>query len=190
MFTTWGYSPTEATLAVAAGSVFSIGIKLVLPVVAAIGLLVSDTPIDGTLRTIVVIAVLVGVGVLGVAVRRRRRASHRLDRPRASRRCTAFVLRLLRKPDPPDLAETLIDARAESIDRLRDRWMIGTWATVIDCRHPVRAPPDGDAVHRNARRRRSPGRRSSSCTRSSRASPCCRSRPATPASARSPTSAC
>ena len=67
MFTTWGYSPTEATLAVAAGRVFSIGIKLVLPLVAAIGLLVSNTPIDGTLRTIVVIAVLVGVGVLGVA---------------------------------------------------------------------------------------------------------------------------
>jgi len=42
----------------------------------------------------------------------------------------AFVLRLLRKPDPPDLADTLTAARAESIVRLRDRWMIGTWATV------------------------------------------------------------
>ena len=41
-----------------------------------------------------------------------------------------FVLRLLRKPDPPDLAETLDAPRAESITRLRDRWMIGTWATV------------------------------------------------------------
>ena len=40
------------------------------------------------------------------------------------------MFRLLRKPDPPDLAETLTAARAESIERLRDRWMIGTWATV------------------------------------------------------------
>ena len=130
MFTTWGYSPTEATLAVAAGGVFSIGIKLVLPVVAAIGLLVSSTPIEGTLRTIVVIAVLVGVGVLGIAyvfgAERRTAWMGRVLTP-----VWAFVLKLLRKPDPPDLAEKMIAARAESIERLRDRWLIGTWATVI-----------------------------------------------------------
>jgi uncharacterized membrane protein YbhN (UPF0104 family) len=28
------------------------------------------------------------------------------------------------------VAETLIAARAESLNRLRDRWMIGTWATL------------------------------------------------------------
>jgi hypothetical protein len=130
MFTTWGYSPTEATLAVAAGGVFSIGIKLVLPLVAAIGLVVSDAPIEGTLRTIVVIAVLVGVGVIGVAfvfgAERRTAWMGRMITP-----VWAFVLRLLRKPDPPDLAEKMIEARAESIERLRDRWLIGTWATVI-----------------------------------------------------------
>jgi putative heme transporter len=130
MFTTWGYSPSEATLAVAAGGVFSIGIKLVLPLVAAIGLLVSNTPIDGTLRTIVVIAVLVGVGVLGVAyVFGAERRTAWMGRMLTA--IWAFVLRLLRKPDPPDLAEKMIDARAESIERLRDRWVIGTWATVI-----------------------------------------------------------
>ena len=130
MFTTWGYSPTEATLAVAAGGVFSIGIKLVLPLVAAIGLIVSNTPIDGTLRTIVVIAVLVGVGVLGVAyVFGAERRTAWMGRMLTA--VWAFVLRLLRKPDPPDLAEKMIDARAESIVRLRDRWVIGTWATVI-----------------------------------------------------------
>lgn len=130
MFTTWGYSPTEATLAVAAGGVFSIGIKLVLPLVAAIGLLVSNTPIDGTLRTIVVVAVLVGVGVLGVAyVFGAERRTAWMGRVLTT--VWAFALRLLRKPDPPDLAAKMIDARAESIERLRDRWVIGTWATVI-----------------------------------------------------------
>jgi len=130
MFTTWGYSPSEATLAVAAGGVFSIGIKLVLPVVAAIGLLVSNTPIDGTMRTIVVVAVLVGVGVLGVAyVFGAERRTAWMGRMLTA--VWAFVLRLLHKPDPPDLAAKMIDARAESIERLRDRWIIATWATVI-----------------------------------------------------------
>ena len=129
MFIAWGRSPTDATLAVAAGSVFSIGIKLVLPVVAAIGLLVSGAPIEGTLKTVVVVAVLLGVGVLAVAaIVASEKRTAKLGRIIAP--VHGFVLRLLRKPDPPDLAETLTAARAESIVRLRDRWMIGTWATV------------------------------------------------------------
>jgi putative heme transporter len=130
MLTAWGYSPADATLAVAAGSVFSIGIKLVLPVVAAIGLLVSDAPIDGTLRTVVVIAVLVGLGILGIAFmlasEKRTATIGRIITP-----VYTFMLRLLRRPEPPDVAQTLIAARAESLERLRDRWMIGTWATVL-----------------------------------------------------------
>ena len=129
MFIAWGYSPTDATLAVAAGSVFSIGIKLVLPVVAAIGLLASRTPIEGTLRTVVVIAVLVGLGIMAVAfvVASERRTAWigRVITP-----VYGFVLRLLRKPEPPDVAQSLLAARSESLERLRDRWMIGTWATV------------------------------------------------------------
>ena len=129
MFIAWGRSPTDATLAVAVGSVFSIGIKLVLPVVAAIGLLVSGAPIEGTLKTVVVVAVLLGVGVLAVAaIVASEKRTAKLGRIIAP--VHGFVLRLLRKPDPPDLAETLTAARAESIVRLRDRWMIGTWATV------------------------------------------------------------
>ena len=58
MLTSWGYSLGDATLAVAAGGVFNIGIKLVLPIIAAVGLLVSDTPVEGTLRTIVAVALL------------------------------------------------------------------------------------------------------------------------------------
>jgi hypothetical protein len=129
MFMTWGYSPTDATLAVAAGSVFSIGIKLVLPVVAAIGLLVSDAPIEGTLRTVVVIAVLVGLGIFAIAfIVASEKRTARIGRVIAP--VYGFVLRLLRKPEPPDVAQSLIAARSESLGRLRDRWMIGTWATL------------------------------------------------------------
>ncbi len=129
MFMAWGYSPADSTLAVAAGSVFSIGIKLVLPVVAAIGLLVSDAPIEGTLRTVVVIAVLVGLGIFAIAfIVSSEKRTARIGRVIAP--VYGFVLRLLRKPEPPDVAQTLIAARSESLGRLRDRWMIGTWATV------------------------------------------------------------
>ncbi len=130
MFTAWGYSATEATLAVAAGGVFSIGIKLILPVVAAIGLLVSDAPIDGTLRTVVVIAVIVGLSLLAIAyVVGAESRTERMGRVVAP--IWAFALKLLRRPNPADLPQRMIAVRAEALARLRDRWLIGTWATML-----------------------------------------------------------
>ncbi|MEM9513757.1 MAG: lysylphosphatidylglycerol synthase domain-containing protein [Actinomycetota bacterium] len=130
MFTSWGRSPTEATLAVAAGGVFSIGIKLVLPVVAAIGLVISGAPIDGTLRTVVMIALVVGIGLVIVAAVLSRE-SFTAKAGTVLSPVWAFVLRLLRRPDPPDLAERLVAARANALEILRDRWLIATWATFL-----------------------------------------------------------
>ena len=67
MLTSWGHTTGEATLAVAAGGIFSIGIKLVLPVIAAIGLVVSDAPMSDTLQTVVTICLIVGLGVVVLA---------------------------------------------------------------------------------------------------------------------------
>ncbi len=130
MLTSWGRTPAEATLAVAAGGIFSIGIKLVLPVVAAVGLLVSGSAIDGTMRTVVVIALIVGVSivvlsfVLGSA--RRTERTGRLLAP-----IWGLVLKLLRKSQPPDLPGQMVAARARAVETLRDRWLIATWATVL-----------------------------------------------------------
>jgi len=55
MLTSWGRTSGEATLAVAAGGIFSVGIKLVLPIIAAIGLIVSDAPLGDTMQTVVTI---------------------------------------------------------------------------------------------------------------------------------------
>ncbi len=44
----------------------------------------------------------------------------------------------------------MIDARAESIERLRDRWVIGTWATVITAAARFALLLMAVAVHRNA----------------------------------------
>lgn len=131
MLTSWGHTRAEATLAVAAGGLFSIGIKLVLPVIAAIGLVVSDSPIEGTLRTVVVISLIVGLGLVVVGFvlsspNRTERVGRWLDP------VWRALMRLLRRPsDGDDLATRLVAARERALGTLRDRWMIATWATVL-----------------------------------------------------------
>ncbi len=130
MLTSWGTSPSEATLAIAAGGLFSIGIKLVLPVVAAAGLVLSGAPIDRTLRTIVAVAVVVVI-TLGIfaallgSQRRTARAGRVLD-PLWRR-----TMRLLRREDPEHLADRLVTARAQALDTVRGRWPMATWGTVL-----------------------------------------------------------
>jgi len=128
MLQSWGRSSAEATVAVAAGGIFSIGIKLLLPVVAAIGLVASDAPVEGALRTVTTIALIAGAGiaVAGVVLSSPRRTA------RVGQLLTPvwnFVLRLLRRRTERDLAEQLITARARAVDALRGRWLVATWAT-------------------------------------------------------------
>ena len=130
MLTSWGRDPSEAALAVAAGGIFSIGIKLVLPVIAAVGLVVSGAPIEGTLRTLVLISLIVGAGLVAFAValgseRRTQRMGELLDP------VWSAVLRLMRRPEPEDLAPVLLEARARAMTTLRDRWHIAAWGTFL-----------------------------------------------------------
>jgi len=130
MLTSWGRTTAEATLSVAAGGIFSIGIKLVLPVIAAIGLLVSDAPVDGTLRTVVAICLVVGLVMVVAAFvfgsAKRTEQAGRLLGP-----IWATVMRLLRKPQPPDLAAQMLDARTRALQTLRERWLVASWATAL-----------------------------------------------------------
>ncbi len=130
MLTSWGRTTAEATLAVAAGGIFSIGIKLVLPIIAAIGLVVSDAPMSDTLQTVVTICLIVGLGVVVLAFvlgsEQRTEQAGRLIAPVWSR-----VLRLLRKPTPEDLPAQMVAARANAVQTLRDRWLVASWATVL-----------------------------------------------------------
>ncbi len=130
MLTSWGRTTSEAALAVAAGGIFSIGIKLVLPVIAALGLVVSDAPMSDTLQTVVTICLIVGLAVVVLAFvlgsEKRTEQAGRLVAPVWSR-----VLRLLRKPTPEDLPARMVAARAEAVQTLRDRWLVATWATVL-----------------------------------------------------------
>jgi putative heme transporter len=130
MFTSWGYSPLSAGLAISAGGIFSIGVKLVLPVVAAFGLLVSGVPLDGTLRTLVTVAVVISVGLMIVAVvvgsERRTATVGRVLHP-----IWAFTTRLLRRDDALHLADRLVNVRAQSLDILHGRWLMATWGTFL-----------------------------------------------------------
>ncbi len=130
MLTSWGRSAGEATLAVAAGGIFSIGIKLALPIIAAIGLVVSDAPLSDTMQTVVTICLIVGLVVVVLAFvlgsEKRTERAGRLVEPVWSR-----VLRLLRKPTPEDLPAEMVAARARAVQTLRDRWLVATWATVL-----------------------------------------------------------
>jgi hypothetical protein len=130
MLTSWGHTTADATLAVAAGGIFSIGIKLVLPVIAALGLVVSDAPLSDTLQTVVTICMIVGLGVVVLSFvlgsEKRTEQAGKLIEPVWSR-----VLRLLRKPTPEDLPTQMVAARSKAVQTLRDRWLVATWATVL-----------------------------------------------------------
>ncbi len=130
MFTSWGYSTLAAGVAISAGGIFSIGIKLVLPVVAAIGLLVFGVPLDGTLRTLVTVALVIGVGLVLVGLvlgsERRTAAAGRVLHP-----IWAFTARLLRRDDPDQLGDRLVVARGRSLDILRGHWLMATWGTFL-----------------------------------------------------------
>ncbi len=130
MMRSWGCSNADTTLAVAAGGIFSIGIKLLLPIAAAAGLLISDTPIDGTLRTIVTIIgiVAIGVAVVAFALSSERRA---VFVTRAIGPIWRAGLRLFRRSDDGDLTERVLQARAQAIDTLRDRWLIAAWSATL-----------------------------------------------------------
>lgn len=130
MLTSWGRTTGEATLAVAAGGIFSVGIKLVLPIIAAIGLIVSDAPLGDTMQTVVTICLIVGLVVVVLAFvlgsEQRTEQAGRLIAPVWSR-----VLRLFRKPTPDDLPTQMVSARASAVQTLRDRWLVATWATAL-----------------------------------------------------------
>ncbi len=130
MLTSWGRTASEATLAVAAGGVFSIGIKLVLPLIAAGGLLLSDAPVEGGLRTAVIIALVVGVAMAALAFvlgsERRTQWLGRVLDP-----VWRAVMGLMRRPDRDSLGERLVETRSRAVHALRERWLMVSWGTLL-----------------------------------------------------------
>jgi hypothetical protein len=131
MFTSWGLEPRAAQLAVGANGIFSIGTKLVLPVMAGAVLLITPVPIEGVTQTIVKVSIVIGVGlVIAVTVfgsQRRTAAAGRL-----ASGVYRFGLRILRRePAETQLADRLVAVRADALTVVRDRWQIATWAAFL-----------------------------------------------------------
>lgn len=130
MFQSWGRSTSESALALTANGIFSIGSKLVLPVIAGAVILVIDFPSRGLGRTIAVAAVVLGSAVTAIAVvassdRRVRWFGRVLEGP------WRFTLRLLKRQDGEPLAAQLSSLRLRAADLLRTQWRIATWAAVL-----------------------------------------------------------
>jgi putative heme transporter len=130
MFVSWGRSTREAGLAIAAGGVFSIGTKLVLPVLAGVTLFLAGIPVAGVGSIIVAATLFLGAGIaLTVAVlgsaERTERVSRRVLEP-----VWLFSLRLTgRRKEETALVERLLDTRADALTVLEGRWPLATWAS-------------------------------------------------------------
>lgn len=133
MLRSWGYPGAQVTIALAAAGVFSIGVKLVLPVLAAVGIVLSGAPIDDTWRTVLTIVLLVGVvlALSGFALSSEPRTE------RAARIVEPVVrlgARLWPGADPEvteELPEKVVERRAEALTAIRGRGRITVWATAL-----------------------------------------------------------
>lgn len=130
MLGSWGYSASERALAVTASGIFSIGSKLLMPVLAAIVALVAGITLgDGVGGTIALAgAVLGGLILLTIAMLSSTRLTgaigYWLQAP------WDLVTRPLRRSDEP-LAELLARARESATSMLRDRWPIALWSITL-----------------------------------------------------------
>lgn len=130
MFQSWGRTTSESALALTANGIFSIGSKLLLPVIAGAVILVIDFPSRGLGRTIAVAAVVLASVVIVIAVvassdRRVQWFGRILEGP------WRFTLRLLKRQDGAPLADQLSALRLRAADLLRTQWRIATWAAVL-----------------------------------------------------------
>jgi uncharacterized membrane protein YbhN (UPF0104 family) len=132
MVVSWGRSAREAGLAIAASGVFSIGTKLVLPVLAGATLLVADVPVTGVGTIVVAATLFLGVGVaLTVAIlgsaSRTEAVSRRVLEP-----IWLLTLRLLRRrKEETALVDRLLSVRADALDTLQGRWPLAAWASFL-----------------------------------------------------------
>jgi hypothetical protein len=132
MLVSWGRSAREAGLAMAANGVFSVGTKLVLPVLAGVTLFLAGIPVDGVASLIVATTLFLGAGiVVTVAVlgsaERTEKVSRRVLEP-----IWLLTLRLLgRRRDDTALVERLMSVRADALEVLRGRWPLASWASLL-----------------------------------------------------------
>jgi hypothetical protein len=130
MYSSWGYTPAESALAVTASGIFSIGTKLVMPVLAVVVAVIAGIGLsDGVMTTIVIAGVVLGVLILLTAAA--------LGSPRVTHAVGAALQAPwelaagLLKRESGELSQRLLAGREQALDLLQSRWQIATWATFL-----------------------------------------------------------
>jgi putative heme transporter len=131
MLRAWDYPTREAGLAIAANGVFSIGTRLVLPVLAGVTLLLAGGPLAGVASIVVAATLFLGGAVILLVVvlgseRRTEAVSRRVVEP-----VWRLTLRLLRREDDGELADRLLATRSDALTVLRGKWPLASWASFL-----------------------------------------------------------
>jgi len=130
IYQSWGYSSAQAALSISAGGIFSIGTKLIAPVLAALVVLVTGITVSDGLNTTLVLAGVVLAGLIAISAS-----------VLGSSRLTGWLAYWLQAPwdllarlterEAGDVADTLHRARSSALELLATRWPIATWAALL-----------------------------------------------------------
>jgi hypothetical protein len=122
MFMSWGYDATAAGTGVAASGILNIGFKIILPVIAAVGLAAADVSLGRITSALITGFIIIGLFLaisVGIVVSESRTHT-------AGRFLDAIwhrIMRLFRRRrSRVEVAEWLVIQRNQSIEALRGRW--------------------------------------------------------------------
>lgn len=130
MYSSWGFSPSRATVSVLLSGIWNNFAKLGIPVLALALLALQGTPSAGRLLAgLLGIAGLVGaIGVFALMLRSEEMARRT---GQVAARVAAPLVRLLKKPPPVGWERATTKFRARTISLLRSRWHVLTAATLL-----------------------------------------------------------
>lgn len=130
MLATWGYEPSDRSLAVTASGVLSIGSKLVMPILALLVALATGIRLSDDLSTTVVVAGVVLAVLIGLTAavigspRVTGFVSYWLQAP------WSLMARLLRRSDRP-LADVLERTRGDAGTLFQHQWPVALWSVAL-----------------------------------------------------------
>lgn len=130
MYRSWGFERRSIARALLLGGIWNIFMKLGLPIVAVALLVLSGSPGGGLVAAAAIgIATLLGAVAVFAAILRSERAAFRIGE--AGSNLVSWLRARIGRDPIGGFGHTLVKFRRETIDLLRDRWLVLTAATVL-----------------------------------------------------------
>lgn len=121
MTLSWGFEVPAITLSILVTGIWNVFMKLGLPVLALCILVLAHEATAGLVAPALIgLALLVTGVVVLVLILRSEQLAERIGA--VAQRVGTKAFRLVRRPAPPDLQQTVLDFRHQSIDLLRSHW--------------------------------------------------------------------